>query len=131
MHRLLWQGADVPTLLVPTALKKLEGASEDHGFFVENTIPTSLLFSAIAAQICQGRSGKQFRYGASRVLFELLRKLVRSSFMRVHLESQGNSFSIPVPTTGLFPSATLLSMVGVDVMRKARQLWDEAVQDKC
>jgi hypothetical protein len=130
MHRQLWQGIDVPTLLVPTALKKGEGTSEEQGFFVESTLPTSLLLSAISAQITQGRSGSQFRFGASRVLFELLRKLVRTSYMKVQFESQGNSFSIAIPTNGLFPSATLLSMVGVDVVRKTRQLWDEAVQDK-
>ena len=130
MHKQLWQGADVPTVLAATALKKSEGTSEDQGFFVESTLPTSLLLSAICAQISQGRSAAQFRYGASKVLFELLRKLVRSSYLKVQFESEGNSFSVPIPTNGLFPSAILLSMVGADVVQKTRELWNAAVQDK-
>lgn len=126
-HRLLWPETAPPELLQPTATR--EQSNLEKSYFVESTLPTSMLFAAIASQIMAPRRAKRFRAAASSLLHALIKKVVQSGTMKVRFTANGNEFCIPVPTTGAFPSATLVSMLGPNEIARGRRVWNLDAQD--
>ena len=134
-HKLLWPTCDVPTLLESSAVKK--GKDENPGatnqFFVENTIPTSMLFAALCSQITAARSPSKYRYAASKLLFELLQKMVQSCDVKARFSSDGTEFQVNVPTSGMFPSSILCAMSQSDssqnTLKQLKRAWNKDAQD--
>jgi hypothetical protein len=135
-HKQLWPGVEVPALLTATANRNVEreeqGARPENSFFVESTLPTSMLIASLTSQITQHRSARKFRAAASILLHDILRKLVRTGKMTSRFTTgDGIEFNIPIPTGGGFPSATLVSMVGdPSSLRKVKEAWDKDAEDR-
>ena len=134
-HKQLWPDIDEPSLLTATASKRTEKDNQkdpqETSFFVEGTLPTSMLIAALCSQIIQPRSARKFRAAASILLHDILRKLVRTGKMTARfITADGIEFNVPIPTAGGFPSATLVSMVGnQSALRKVKEAWDKDAQD--
>lgn len=116
---LLWPGAPIPEVLQPTATS--EQLNPEKSYFVENTLPTSLLFAALTKHVMAYRAAKRFRRAASLLLHSVIKKVVQSGTMEVRFTANGNAFTVPVPTSGAFPSATLVSMLSPDEIRLAKR----------
>ena len=132
MHKQLWQGGE-PVLLVPSANRNAKAEDKTNTLFVESTLPTSMVFAAICAQITQHRSAKKFRYAAMNLFYSIIKKLIRNNCLKARfVNPDGMEFSIPVPTSGAFPSATVISMIGEPgIISKIQTAWNKDSQDQC
>ena len=130
VHQQLWPETEIPELLNPTAAStKSSDVDMESRYFVESTLPTSMMISALCSQVIQGRSAKRFRNAASVLLHGVLKKLVRSGKMKLSLSSDGIAFDVPVSSTGAFPSSPLIVSLGRPDQRRVRQHWNEDEQD--
>lgn len=132
-HKLLWPHVDLPTLLLPYAENMTMGPSseQDQRFFAESTIPTSMLFAAICSQITQPRNAPKFRHAASKLLYNLLKRLVSTGKVRARFtDSDGHDFNILIPTTGIFPASVLFSLENNALLRAVKKTWNKDAQDQ-
>ena len=130
VHKNLWPHEAVPELLEPAAKRNLEG-ERDQAFFVESTIPTSLLFSALTSAIIQARSAFRFRSAASKLLYAILQKLLQTGEMNVHFTQEGQQFGIHIPAGGGFPSAVLFALLGAEGVESVKAAWNTDAEDGC
>ncbi len=107
-HLQIWPAEEPPTLLVPLCDNRIDRGS--NSAFMESTIPTKLLFSSLCAHSSQPKSNQQYRFGASRMLFELLCKCISTNTFKLEIALPGGNapIQIPVPPSGMFPSAALI-----------------------
>ena len=122
-------------MLESSAVKKRkdENPGVTNQFFVENTIPTSMLFAALCSQVTAARSPAKYRYAASKLLFELLQKMVQSCDLQARFSLNGTEFQVLVPTSGMFPSSILSAMSQSDssenALKKMKRAWNKDAQD--
>ena len=130
-HKLLWPHADVPTLLLPYAENYNTGPTSEHDqrYFAESTIPTSMLFAVLCSQITQARNAPMYRNAASRLLYNILKRLVSTGKVKTRFTSDGNAFNIQIPTTGSFPASVLCSLENNALLRAVKRAWNKDAQD--
>ena len=105
-------------------------SEQDQRFFAESTIPTSMLFAAICSQITQPRNAPKFRHAASKLLYNLLKRLVSTGKVRARFtDSDGHDFNILIPTTGIFPASVLFSLGNNALLRAVKKAWNKDAQD--
>ena len=100
-----------------------------QNFFMEATIPTSFLFSSICAHCIQFKSNEQYRFGASRFLYDLLCKCLSLNTFKVQVALGDMTLEIPVPSSGMFPSASLIWDLE-DSAAQIQRAWNRDCQDQ-
>ena len=137
----MWPNMPVPTLLKPAATRKHDDDDDDDedldtemgekdSFFIENTLPTSMLIAALVAHATQPRSTQQCRHAAALVLWDILRRQVQSGGMTVRFTTNTNVFNVEVPTGGGFPTGILLGLLGEQAFQKVKRAWNKDAQDR-
>ena len=126
-HKKLWPWQDAPSLLHPISDNRADRGPQN--FFMEATIPTSFLFSSICAHCIQLKSNEQYRFGAARFLFDLLCKCLSLNTFKVQVALGDVTLEIPVPSSGMFPSASLIWNVS-DSATQIQRAWNRDSQDQ-
>ena len=127
-HNSLWPGVAVPE--VATCFSA-GGDSE----FVENTLPTSMLFSAVSAQVAGSKRRLAFRASAASVLKDLIDgcNVVAAKHGRCDLILPLRTTTIPVrivvPQSGQVMKALLLHSLTPEEVEQVQHPWLEQAND--
>ena len=123
-HRLLWPGCSVPDLLQPVQQNK----KQENAYFVELTVPTSLLISALCARIVNRKVNPVHRGPASSVLSELVRVCASTGnlVVKVHIDYFDSPVDFPIKKSQFVPARVFIPG---DEAKAIEEHWLQRAQD--